>query len=192
MNPPSSQARLHGTSTPAEGMARRVESDEGQSSLDAFSGAPVEAPRSPTGSPLEQFEMPSLRHDARRVPAAPTVPHAYLDLRNLYPDAPVPAVHGAPVIHRASLASSEGIGQVMDWTAEGHITLLDVAPLFGRRDAFRAALDHLSLFVEDDMGGRLLQLTDTRILVLPPGIEGVRGVEDAAETVRPEGDGRRW
>ncbi|MEC8264506.1 MAG: hypothetical protein VX011_03140, partial [Candidatus Thermoplasmatota archaeon] len=140
-------------------MGRRVESDEGQSSLDAFSGAPVEAPRLPTGSPLEQFEMPSLRHDARRVPAAPTVPHAYLDLRNLYPDAPVPAVHGAPVIHRASLASSEGIGQVMDWTAEGHITLLDVAPLFGRRDAFRAALDHLSLFVEDDMGGRLLQLT---------------------------------
>ena len=124
MNPPSSQARLHGTSTPAEGMARRVESDEGQSSLDAFSGAPVEAPRTPTGSPLEQFEMPSLRHDARRVPAAPTVPHAYLDLRNLYPDAPVPAVHGAPVIHRASLASSEGIGQVMDWTAEGHITSL--------------------------------------------------------------------
>ena len=58
--------------------------------------------------------------------------------------------------------------------------------------AFRAALDHLPLFVEDDMGGRLLQLTDTRILVLPPGIEGVRGVEDAAETVRPEGDGRRW
>ena len=107
-------------------------------------------------------------------------------------DAPVPAVHGAPVIHRASLASSEGIGQVMDWTAEGHITLLDVAPLFGRRDAFRAALDHLSLFVEDDMGGRLLQLTDTRILVLPPGIEGIRGVEDAVETVRPEGDGRRW
>ncbi len=192
MNPPSSQARLHGTSTPARAMTRRVDSDEGQSSLDAFSGAPAEGPRTPVGSPLEQFEMPSLRQNARRVPEAPTVPHAYLDLRNLYPDAPVPAAPGAPVIHRASLASREGIGQVMDWAALGHITLLDVAPLFGRRDDFRAALDHLSLFVEDDMGGRLLQLTDTRILVLPPGIEGVRGVEDAAETVRPEGDGRRW
>ena len=192
MNPPSSQARLHGTSTPAEGMARRVESDEGQSSLDAFSGAPVEASRTPVGSPLEQFDMPSLRHDARRVPAAPTVPHAYLDLRNLYPDAPVPAGPNAPVIHRASLANIEGIGQVMDWAAEGHITLLDVAPLFGRRNDFNEALDQLALFVVEDMGGRLLQLTDTRVLILPPGIEGIRGVEDAAETVRSEGDGRRW
>jgi SepF-like predicted cell division protein (DUF552 family) len=90
------------------------------------------------------------------------------------------------------LNSIEGIGQVMDWAAEGHITLLDLAPLFGRRDDFRTALDHLSVFVEDDLGGRLLQLTDTRILVLPKGVEGVRGVEDAPESVRPEGDGRRW
>ncbi|DAC38108.1 MAG TPA: hypothetical protein HA286_00540 [Candidatus Poseidoniaceae archaeon] len=173
-------------------MARRSESDEWQSSLDAFTGSPEEPPSTTLGSPLEQFDMPSLRQEARRVPSAPTVPHAYLDLRNLYPNAPVPVGPESPVIHRASLASMDGIGQVMDWAAEGHITLLDVAPLFGRRDDFRAALDHISVFVEDDLGGRLLQLTDTRILVLPPGIEGIRGVEDAPETVRPEGDGRRW
>ncbi|DAC08317.1 MAG TPA: hypothetical protein HA276_01080 [Candidatus Poseidoniaceae archaeon] len=173
-------------------MARRSETDEWQFSLDAFSGAPEQVAEAPAGLPLEQFDMPSLRPEARRIPAAPTVPHAYLDLRNLYPDAPVPVGPDAPVIHRASLASIEGIGQVMDWAAEGHITLLDVAPLFGRHDDFRTALDHISIFVEEDLGGRMVQLTDTRVLVLPPGIAGVRGVEDAAETVRPEGDGRRW
>ncbi|RJU99192.1 MAG: hypothetical protein DWC11_07105 [Candidatus Poseidoniales archaeon] len=173
-------------------MARRPDADEWQSSLDAFTGAPEEQARTPVGAPLEQFDMPSLRHDARRVPEAPTVPHACHDLRNLYPDAPVPTGPDAPVIHRASLNSVEGIGQVMDWAADGHITLLDLAPLFGRRDDFRTALDHLSVFVEDDLGGRLLQLTDTRLLVLPQGVEGVRGVEDAPESVRPEGDGRRW
>ena len=75
---------------------------------------------------------------------------------------------------------------------EALATLLDVAPLFGRRNDFNEALDQLALFVVEDMGGRLLQLTDTRVLILPPGIEGIRGVEDAAETVRSEGDGRRW
>ena len=81
----------------------------------------------------------------------------------------------------------------MDWVADGDVVLLDVGALFARPDAFREAIFHLKRFVEGDLAGRLLQLTDTRLLVLPPGIEGLRGVEEAVGTLPDDpSDGRRW
>jgi len=190
MNPPSSKGSLHWTSTRAGGVSRRNERDEGQFSLDAFEGVP--AP-SPPPSPLPGFDMPSLAQRAPEVPPAPTVPSRYHDLRLLYPAAPAPVHRDAPVIHRADLHGLEGVAQVMDWVADGDVVLLDVGALFALPDAFREAILHLKRFVEGDLAGRLLQLTDTRLLVLPPGIEGLRGVEEAVGTLPDDpSDGRRW
>ena len=175
-------------------MARRNEREEGQSSLDAFSGAPSAFPAEPTApaEDLPSFDLPSLEARETRVRPAPTVPHVFHDLRNLYPAAPVPVIQGAPVIHRADLRGLEGVGQVMDWAADGDITLLDFGALFGKDGVLEQAIERLRHFIEDDIGGRLVQLTDTRLLVLPPGIEGQRGVEEQVGAVTGEDDGRRW
>lgn len=181
---------LHWTSTQAGAVARRAERDEGQFSLDAFEGRPVP---SAEPSPLPGFDLPSLSGREANVPPAPSVPSMYHDLRTLFPAAPVPVHRAAPVIHRADLHGLEGVAQVMNWTADGDIVLLDVGALFGHPDVFHEAILQLKRFVEGDLDGRLLQLTDTRVLVLPPGIEGLRGVDESPGSLPDDPtDGRRW
>ena len=135
MNPPSSQARLHGTRhqrkawpaawSPMKGSPRWTPSVERR----------LKPHKHPRARLLSNLRCRALRHDARRVPAAPTVltPTSICETCTLTRRSRRSWRTGHPPCF---MASSEGIGQVMDWTAEGHITLLDVAPLFGRRDAF--------------------------------------------------------
>ena len=46
-----------------------------------------------------------------------------------------------------------------------------------RENEFQATLLRLSIFIEDDIGGQIIQLTDSRLLLLPPGCKGVSGIE---------------
>ena len=37
--------------------------------------------------------------------------------------------------------------------------------------------------METDLGGQIIRLTDTRLMLLPPGCRGIRGVESEAFAV---------
>ena len=47
----------------------------------------------------------------------------------------------------------------------------------------QTAIEKLNLFVETDLGGQIIRLTDTRLMLLPPGCRGIRGVESEAFAV---------
>ena len=46
-------------------------------------------------------------------------------------------------------------------------------------------------FIEGDLGGQIIQLTDTRLMLLPPGCRGLKGVEMEAFAAGAEELGRR-
>ena len=41
-------------------------------------------------------------------------------------------------------------------------------------------LKNLNKFIENDLGGQIIRLTETRLMLLPPGCRGVNGVESEA------------
>ena len=49
--------------------------------------------------------------------------------------------------------------------------------LMAREVELQSALQELTDFIEGDMGGQMVKITDTRLLLLPPGSRGIRGVE---------------
>ena len=56
---------------------------------------------------------------------------------------------------------------------------------------FNAALAQLNTFIDADLGGQIIQMTETRLMLLPPGCRGVRGVEMEAFAVDAKVLGRR-
>ena len=65
----------------------------------------------------------------------------------------------------------------MDWLSEGHAAIVEMGRLIKREIEFTTAIKELHTFVEGDMGGQIIQITDTRIMLLPPGCRGLKGVE---------------
>ena len=53
------------------------------------------------------------------------------------------------------------------------------------------ALQTMDEFIVKDLGGQLLQLNDTRLMLLPPGCRGVNGVESEAFASDPSDFERR-
>jgi len=43
----------------------------------------------------------------------------------------------------------------------------------------------LNLFIEKDLGGQIIRLTESRLMLLPPGCRGIRGLESEAFSVDP-------
>lgn len=186
---------------------RKKKKDDGQSSLDAFArgSAPqgeegddlpipsmvdldqLEAAQhsleeASVGASTEEemgprsFNMPSLR--------GKTKPHAvkgngtkFHDLDQLYPSAPVPLEGGGMVIHYATLNDITGCNQVLDWIADGHAAIVEMQRLMNRTTEFNQALSTLQGLVEEDIGGRIVKMTDSRLMCLPEGCRGVRGTE---------------
>ncbi|MFL2882226.1 MAG: hypothetical protein ACJ0CN_03530 [Candidatus Poseidoniaceae archaeon] len=61
-----------------------------------------------------------------------------------------------------------------------------------KRDTeFNSALNSMHTFIEGDLGGQIIQLTDTRLMLLPPGCRGLKGVEMEAFAASAEELGRR-
>ena len=87
---------------------------------------------------------------------------------------------GGMVLHRATLIDMTGVDTLLDWVSDGHAALVEMARLMNREQEVTNVLARLHLFVENDVGGQIVQITETRIMLLPPGCVGLNGLEDEA------------
>lgn len=147
-------------------------SEEGdkQTSLDSFDGS---APR--------RLNLPS-QEPSIRTPNN-TNSNRYHDMEKLYPNAPVPKVADGLVIHRAVLHDLTGVPQLLDWLADGEAAIVRMEKLMSRELELQTAIERLNTFVESDLGGQIIRLTESRLMLLPPGCRGVRGVDAEAFSV---------
>lgn len=151
-------------------MQTMSEEADKQTSLDSFDGS---APR--------RLNLPSQEPVISR--ASDTNSHRYHDMEKLYPDAPVPKVADGLVIHRAVLNDLTGVPQLLDWIADGEAAIVRMEKLMTRELELQTAIERLNMFVESDLGGQIIRLTDSRLMLLPPGCRGVRGVDAEAFSV---------
>ena len=190
-------------------MKRKKEDDTRQSSLDSF--ANVELPSMPdldklakadkmlkeadagkqknATSSLNTFEMPSMSGQKPKNQVSST--KIYHNLGNKYPDPPITSFDIGLVVHRAVLNDITGTSTLLDWLADGHASIVEMGRLIKRDTEFNAALDAMHTFIEGDLGGQIIQLTDTRLMLLPPGCRGLKGVEMEAFAAGAEELGRR-
>ena len=146
------------------------EEPDKQTSLDSFAGP---APR--------RLNLPSQNKQIQ--PPSDSASNRYHDMEKLYPDAPVPKVAGGLVIHRAVLHDLTGLPQLMDWVADGEAAIVRMEKMMNREVELQTAIERLNLFVESDLGGQIIRLTERRLMLLPPGCRGVKGVENEAFSV---------
>lgn len=190
-------------------MKRKKDDDPHQSSLDSF--ANIELPSMPdldklakadkmlqqnthdeTGikdQSLNTFEMPSMSKSTKKNEVPSKL--IFHNLGNKYPDPPITSYETGLVVHRAVLNDMTGISTLLDWLADGHASIVEMARLIKRDTEFSAALDQLHTFIEGDLGGQIIQITDTRLMLLPPGCRGLKGVEMEAFAAGAEELGRR-
>ena len=138
-----------------------------QTSLDAFDGP---APR--------RLNLPS--QDNSISTTSKEAGTTYHDLEKLYPTAPDPQIADGLVIHRAILHDLTGVLQLMDWVADGEAAIVRMEKMMNRELELQTAIEKLNKFIESDLGGQIIRLTETRLMLLPPGCRGVRGVESEA------------
>jgi SepF-like predicted cell division protein (DUF552 family) len=153
-----------------------VEDGENQHRLDAFANTP----------PPRSIDMPS----AQSKPKTDTGEVLYHDLGQLYPDAPVPKYVEGLVLHRAVLHDLTGVSDLLDWLSNGEAAIVEMERLMTRQVELTTALERLNRFIENDLEGQIIRLTDTRLMLLPPGCRGVRGVETEAFAAEAEDLGR--
>jgi len=190
-------------------MKRKKDDDPHQSSLDSF--ANIELPSMPdldklakadkilqqnthdeTGTKdqsLNTFEMPSMSKSTKKNEVPSKL--IFHNLGNKYPDPPITSNDTGLVVHRAVLNDMTGISTLLDWLADGHASIVEMGRLIKRDTEFSAALDQLHTFIEGDLGGQIIQITDTRLMLLPPGCRGLKGVEMEAFAAGAEELGRR-
>jgi len=134
-------------------------------------------------APLRSFEMPSMNAQKADLPVTPGA--MFRDLGKLHPNPPIPNEDGGLVLHRAVLSDLTGCATLLDWVADGHAVIVEMKRLMKRPVEFNAALGQLNEFIGGDLGGQILQMTSTRLMLLPAGCRGVNGVEMEAFAVEP-------
>lgn len=139
--------------------------------------------------PLQTFSMPSMEQSKPQV--TPSSDVIYHDLGELYPNPPILESENGMVLHRAVLNDITGCSQLMDWVADDHAVIVEMNRLMKKTVEFNAALAQLNAFIDGDLGGQIIQMTETRLMLLPPGCRGVRGVEMEAFAVDAKELGRR-
>ena len=145
-----------------------------QTSLDSFSG---NAPR--------RLNLPSEETSVSKVVS--DVSNRYHDLGKLYPNAPVPSSPNGLVIHSATLHDLTGIYKLMDWLADGEAVIVRMEKLLSRDLELQKAIEQLNQFILHDIGGQIIRLTETRLMLLPPGCKGVKGVDSEAFAIDDPG-----
>ncbi len=139
--------------------------------------------------PLQTFSMPSMEQSNPQITSSSDV--LYHDLGELYPNPPILPSDNGMVLHRAVLNDITGCSQLMDWVADDHAVIVEMNRLMKKTVEFNAALAQLNAFIDNDLGGQIIQMTETRLMLLPPGCRGVRGVEMEAFAVDAKELGRR-
>ena len=190
-------------------MKRKKDDDPHQSSLDSF--ANVELPSMPDldqlakadkmlkenqssketekNNSLNTFDMPSMSKTRKKNEVPSKL--IFHNLGNKYPDPPITSNDTGLVVHRAVLNDITGISTLLNWLADGHASIVEMGRLIKRDTEFSAALDELHTFIEGDLGGQIIQITDTRLMLLPPGCRGLKGVEMESFAAGAEELGRR-
>ena len=125
-------------------------------------------------SPLRTFDMPSAGVTVNRPPATDV---NYHDLAELFSEPPISEEMGKMMFHRCILHEIAGVSQLLDWVSDGDAVIVELTKIISRETEFSLAIDKLSTFIEGDIGGQIIQLTDSRLLLLPPGCRGISGVE---------------
>lgn len=141
------------------------------------------APTVKDEAPLRSFDMPSMHAQKASVPVTSSA--LFHDLGKLYPNPPIPNEDGGLVLHRAVLSDLTGCTTLLNWVADGHAVIVEMKRLMKRPVEFNAALGQLNEFIGGDLGGQILQMTATRLMLLPAGCRGVNGVEMEAFAVEP-------
>ena len=147
-------------------------------------------PPSVQSEPLRQgdgprsFQMPS--EHRHQVTPLPSTSVTYHDMGVLYPNAPVPLYEGEMVLHNATLVDITGCGALMDWVAEGHGCVVEMKRMMTQKTEFNLSLSTLTEFIEGDVQGQIIRITDTRLLLLPQGCRGIRGTEMEGFAVSPD------
>jgi SepF-like predicted cell division protein (DUF552 family) len=140
-------------------------------------------------NPLRSFNMPSSEDSAVRT--TPKTKLVFHDLEKMYPHPPMKDETNGLVIHRAVLHDLTGVGQLMDWLSDDHGAIVEMGRLMKRDVEFTTALKQLNQFVEGDLGGQIIQITDSRLMFLPPGCRGVKGVDTEAFAADADDLGQR-
>lgn len=136
-----------------------------------------------TSNAPRTFAMPSAREHSARPLASNTM--TYHDMGLLYPNAPVPLFEGEMVLHNSTLLDITGCGALMDWVAEGHGCIVEMKRMMGQVTEFNLALSTLTEFIEGDVQGQIIRITDSRLLLLPQGCRGIRGTDMEGFAVSP-------
>ena len=190
-------------------MKKKDSDDKHQSSLDAFSN--INPPSMPDLDKLSKadkllqqdsaaseqsdlanlntFEMPSMTSKTPHDEVHSSL--IFHNLGNKYPNPPIMSNETGLVVHRAVLNDFTGTSTLLDWISEGHASIVEMGRLFKRETEFNATLDALHTFIEGDMGGQIIKITDTRLMLLPPGCRGLKGVEMEAFAADADELGRR-
>ena len=71
----------------------------------------------------------------------------------------------------------------MDWVADGEAAIVRMEKIMNRELELQTAIERLNQFVEIDLGGQIIRLTDSRLMLLPPGCRGIRGLDAEAFSV---------
>ncbi|MDP6888493.1 MAG: hypothetical protein QF454_00500 [Candidatus Thalassarchaeaceae archaeon] len=125
------------------------------------------------------MKMPSIE-ESKPQPVEPEI--SFHDLGDLYPDAPVPFGRGDVIVHRAILHDSSGVEQLFDWVASGDVAIVELKRLMQREIEFATTIARLQQLIEGDLGGALVQIGDERLILLPSGFRGLRGIADEVFT----------
>ena len=88
------------------------------------------------------------------------------DLEKMYPDAPIPE-EGGQILRNAVIDGSDGLPMLMDWVSQGDMVIVDVSPIIDHPGRLSEVIDPLMVFVEQQMGGQLLNFGHSRLLLLP-------------------------
>ena len=139
--------------------------------------------------PLRTFDMPSM--EMTQPQSTPSAEVIYHDLGVLYPNPPILDSSNGMVLHRAVLNDITGCGQLMDWVADDHAVIVEMNRLMKKTVEFNAAITQLNTFIDKDLGGQIIQMAETRLMLLPPGCRGVRGVEMEAFAIDAHELGRQ-
>jgi hypothetical protein len=145
---------------------------------------PTQPPAASQAEGPRTFQMPSEKRET--VTPLPSTSVTYHDMNTLYPNAPVPLYEGEMVLHNATLTDLTGCGTLMDWVAEGHGCVVEMKRMMAQKTEFNLALSTLTEFIEGDVQGQIIRITDTRLLLLPQGCRGIRGTEMEGFAVSPD------
>jgi SepF-like predicted cell division protein (DUF552 family) len=70
-----------------------------------------------------------------------------------------------------------GVEQLQDWLSEGDIVIVELKRLMNRGSEFKQAVSRLQIFIEKDIGGEMVQLGDSRLMLLPGVFRGIEGID---------------